>query len=57
MIEEKVALLNSNHEREGDLHEIAERAIQDKDLTEKEWRKIFMTHTFLNKLLRNKIEK
>jgi hypothetical protein len=57
MIEEKVALLNSNHEREEDLHEIAERAIQDKDLTEKEWRKIFMTHTFLNKLLRNKIEK
>jgi hypothetical protein len=57
MIGEKLDLLSHNNEREGDLHEIAERAIQDKDLTEKEWRKIFMTHTFLNKLLRNKIEK
>lgn len=57
MIEEKLQLLNTNHEREADLYEIAERAIQDKDLNEKNWRKIFLTHIFVNKMLRNKIEK
>lgn len=55
MIEEKLQLLSVNQEREADLYEIAERAIQDKDLNEKNWRKIFSTHIFVNKMLRNKI--
>jgi hypothetical protein len=57
MIEEKLQLLNANQAREIDLYEIAERAIQDKDISEKNWRKIFLTHVFVNKMLRNKIEK
>ncbi len=57
MIEEKMQLQNANMEREADLVEIAERAIQDKDQNEKQWRKIFLTHIFVNKMLRNKIEK
>lgn len=57
MIEEKLQLVNINQAREVDLYEIAERAIQDKDLSEKNWRKIFLTHIFVNKMLRNKIEK
>ncbi len=27
----------------------------DKNMSEKQWQKIFLTHTFLNKMLRNKI--
>lgn len=46
-----------NEQREGELNEIAQRAIQDKDGNEKNWRKIFLTHIFVNKMLRNKIEK
>lgn len=57
MIDEKIQLLSVNQAREMDLYEIAERAIQDKDLNEKNWRKIFLTHIFVNKMLRNKIEK
>jgi hypothetical protein len=57
MIDEKLQLVNQNQVRELDLYEIAERAIQDKDMTEKNWRKIFLTHIFVNKMLRNKIEK
>ena len=57
MIEEKLRLQNLNSGREMELVEIAERAIQDKDHSEKQWRKIFLTHTFVNKMLRNKIEK
>ncbi len=57
MIDEKMQLVNINQARELDLYEIAERAIQDKDMTEKNWRKIFLTHIFVNKMLRNKIEK
>jgi len=29
----------------------------DKNLNEKQWEKIFLTHTFLNKMLRHKIER
>lgn len=57
MIDEKIQLLSANQAREMDLYEIAERAIQDKNLNEKNWRKIFLTHIFVNKMLRNKIEK
>jgi len=31
--------------------------MQDKDYNEKQWRKIILTHIFVNKMLRNKIEK
>lgn len=57
MIEEKLQLVNINQAREVDLYEIEERAIQDNDLSEKNWRKIFLTHIFVSKMLRNKIEK
>ena len=57
MIEEKLQLQNRNSSREMELVEIAERAIQDKDHSEKQWRKIFLTHIFVNKMLRDKIEK
>lgn len=57
MIDEKLQLQNVNHEREADLYQIAERAMQDKDYNEKQWRKILLTHIFVNKMLRNKIEK
>lgn len=57
MIEEKLQLQNVNNGREMDLVEIAERAIQDKDQSEKQWRRIFLTHIFVNRMLRNKIDK
>lgn len=31
--------------------------MQDKDYNEKQWRKILLTQIFVNKMLRNKIEK
>lgn len=31
--------------------------MQDKDHSEKQWRKIFLTHSLVNKVLRNKIDK
>lgn len=56
MIEEKLMLINVNSAREGELAEIASRAIQDKMQTEKHWRMVYLTHSFVNKTLRNKIE-
>lgn len=55
MIQEKQAIIESNEARSHEIKEIAERARQDKDLSEKEWRKILITHAFVNKMLRNKI--
>ena len=57
MIEERLHLQVVNQEREADLNEIAERAMQDKDQNEKQWRQILLTHIYLNKLLSDKIEK
>lgn len=57
MIEQKLQLQNINASRELDLVEIAERAIQDKDMSQKQWRKIFLTNSFVNRMLRNKIDK
>ena len=37
--------------------EIAERAMQDKNEDEKQWWKIYLTHSFVSKMLRNKIDK
>ena len=57
MIEEKEDLIMNNTMRQGELGQIAERAIQDKNIDEKHWRKIFLTHLFVNRMLRNKIDK
>ena len=56
MIEEKLSLINANTTREAELAEIASRAIQDKMQTEKHWRKVYLTHVFVNRMLRDKIE-
>jgi hypothetical protein len=37
--------------------EIAERAMQDKDGSEKNWEKLYLTSKLLSKLLRNKMDK
>jgi hypothetical protein len=42
--------------REVELAEIASRAIQDKMQTEKHWRMVYLTHVFVNKMLRDKID-
>ena len=57
MIMEKESLIENNNYRQGELGQIAERAIQDKNIDEKHWRKIFLTHLFVNRMLRNKIDK
>jgi hypothetical protein len=56
MIEEKLSLINANSTREAELAEIASRAIQDKMQTEKHWRMVYLTHVFVNRLLRDKID-
>ena len=56
MIEEKLALNNMNSHRESELAEIASRAIQDKQQTEKHWRMIHLTNLLVNRMLRDKIE-
>lgn len=56
MIEEKLALNNINSQRELELSEIASRAIQDKMQSEKHWRMVHLTHVFVNKILRDKID-
>jgi hypothetical protein len=37
--------------------DIAERALQDKDGSEKSWEKLYLTNTFLAKMLRDKMDK
>lgn len=56
MIEEKLALINANQQREAELGEIASRAIQDKGNDEKHWRMVHLTHIFVSRMLRHKIE-
>lgn len=46
-----------NVERGEEIYEIAERAMQDKDPKEKEWNKIYLTQQFVNKMLRDKIDR
>jgi hypothetical protein len=53
----KAEILEANEIRGIEIQEIAERAMLDKNLNEKQWQKIFLSHTFLNKMLRNKIER
>ena len=57
MIMEKEGLIENNNSRQGELGIIAERAIQDKNIDEKHWRKILLTHLFVNRQLRDKIDK
>ena len=54
---EKEGLIENNNARQGELGIIAERAIQDKNIDEKHWRKILLTHLFVNRMLRDKIDK
>ena len=49
-------MINANNHREAELAEIASRAIQDKMQTEKHWRMVYLTHVFVNRMLRGKIE-
>jgi len=49
-------LINANSHREAELAEIASRAIQDKMQTEKHWRMVYLTHVFVNRMLRDKID-
>lgn len=37
--------------------EIAERAMQDKDESEKKWEKLYLTNKFLARMLRDKMDK
>ena len=53
----KAEILEAKEIRGIEIQEIAERAMLDKNLNEKQWQKIFLSHTFLNKMLRNKIER
>lgn len=57
MIDSKLMNNQHNIERELELTEIAERAMQDKDPNEKEWYNIYMTHLFVSKMLRDKIDR
>ena len=57
MIETRNKCLDNNEKRESEIREIAERALQDKNNDEKQWINIHLTHTFVNKMLRNKIDK
>lgn len=57
MIQANANIQQFNQEREREIQEIAERAMQDKDPNEKEWYNIFITHQFVNKMLRDKIDR
>lgn len=39
------------------MEEIAERAMQDKDDSEKNWMKLYLTNRLVSRLLRNKMDK
>lgn len=57
MIETKQSCIQNNSKREQEIQEIAERALQDKNFDEIQWRNIELTHTFVNKMLKHKIDK
>ena len=57
MIEKKQSCTQTNVKRGDEIREIAERALQDKNFDEKQWQNIYLTHTFVNKMLRNKIDR
>lgn len=43
--------------RESDIREIAERAMQDKDDTEKNWRNLLVVHKFVSRMLKDKMDR
>jgi len=43
--------------REEDIREIAERAMQDKDDTEKNWRNLLVVHKFVSRMLKDKMDR
>lgn len=57
MIEEKVMVNESTEMRQTEMKEIAENALQDKDGKEKNWRKVYLCHRFVEKLLRDKMNR
>lgn len=57
MIEEKNNLLEYTALRGSEMKEIAENALQDKDQKEKNWYKVYLCHRFVEKLLRDKMNR
>ena len=57
MIAEKVSLNDSEELRRSEMKEIAENALQDKDQREKNWYKVLLCSRFVEKLLRDKMNR
>lgn len=57
MIEEKNNLVEYTTLRGSEMKEIAENALQDKDQKEKNWYKVYLCHRFVEKLLRDKMNR
>jgi hypothetical protein len=50
--------VNENTEiRQAEMKEIAENALQDKDGKEKNWQKVYLCHRFVEKVLRDKMNR
>jgi chromosome segregation ATPase len=56
-IQTRVELKEMTSTREIEIHEIAERAMQDKDENEKNWKKLLSVHKFVSMVLREKMER
>ncbi len=57
MIEQRQRVNQLNQFRGREMEEIAERAMQDKDDSEKNWMKLYLTNRLVSRLLRNKMDK
>ncbi len=57
MIEEKNSLLEYTTMRSVEMKEIAESALQDKDGKEKNWYKVYLCHRFVEKFLKDKMQR
>ena len=57
MIEERQRVNQRNEFRNREIVEIAERAMQDKDDSEKSWEKLYLTNRMVSKLLRDKMDR
>ena len=57
MIEEKNSLLDYTTMRSVEMKEIAESALQDKDGKEKNWYKVYLCHKFVEKFLKDKMQR
>lgn len=56
-LEEKTILLQNNEKRVEELQEISQIALQGKDNKEKNWYKVYLCHRFVQKLLRDKMNR